>query len=62
MNPASESYDSGMPLENLEAAQPLDLKKSLQIRDGLARPKPIEGHILQSIQAHLDQFTGICFN
>ena len=60
MNPASESYDPGMPLENLEAAQPFDLKESLQIRDGLVRPKPIEEPILQFIQAHLNR--GICFN
>ena len=48
--------------EKLEAAQPLDLKKSLQIRDGLACQKLIEGHILQSIQANLDRFTSICSN
>jgi len=53
-----------MLLDSPEAPQPLDLRKSLRIRDGLelARPKPIEGHILQSIWANLNQFTGICLN
>ncbi len=64
MTQSSESYDPGMLMDSPEAAQPLDLKKSLRIRDGLelARPKPIEGHILQSIRANLNQFTGICLN
>ena len=35
MSQSSESYDPGMLLDSPEAPQPLDLRKSLRIRDGL---------------------------
>jgi len=64
MNPSSESYGSEALQDNLKALQPLDLKKSLRIRDGLvlSSPKSIEGHIMQYIQDHLNQCTVICYN
>jgi len=64
MSLSSQSYDLERLPENPEASQPLDLKKSLRIRDGLelSRPKTFEVHILPSIWADFDGFPGICFN
>lgn len=64
MNPSSESYDAGILPESEDASQPLDLKKSLRIRDGLelSHPKAVELHIMQLIRANLNRFGGICFN
>ena len=64
MNPSSESYDAGLLQKDGNASQPLDLKKSLRIRDGLelSHPKAVELHIMQLIRANLNRFGGICFN
>ena len=47
-------------------AVPLNLRESLQIRDGLATvgPRRIPAQVLQTLQAHINRFRfkGLCLN
>lgn len=64
MSLSGQIYDLGMLEEGPESSQPLDLKKSLRIRDGieLSRPKSAKVHILQPLRTKFDWLPGICCN
>ena len=58
------SDNDGLRVQEESASQPLDLKESLRIRDGLESPGPkfVQGLILQANSSNMGQFAGICLN